>query len=384
MKKLDALTSLRFFAAVTIVAEHSHAAFKSLSWFGNLPFDYGVSFFFVLSGFILAFVYREFDSLGSLRDFYAARIARIWPLHLVTLLLFLAIIPSGSWFVGGHGADAVKVTLANVFLLQSWIPWSRYFFSFNAVSWSISTEMLFYLMFPLLRHRWSETWHWKSMTVAIMIGGILTIATSRGVPGIDSTGPYAASSDGIAYIWPFVRIGEFVLGMLAGSIFVATQRRGGQSVILWTTMEIAALASIWLLRNITFGLEGRIAGHPLGLTAWTVYFAHSGAAAGFALVALVMAFGRGAISRALSIKPLVLLGEASFALYLVHQILITFYYLNLPHFAGIPDLALCVSYWALSIGAAFALWAFIEKPARDWIRHLLSRERKTEAATAMQ
>jgi peptidoglycan/LPS O-acetylase OafA/YrhL len=97
-----------------------------------------------------------------------------------------------------------------------------------------------------------------------------------------------------------------------------------------------------------------------------------------------MAFGRGAISRALSIKPLVLLGEASFALYLVHQILITFYYLNLPHFAGIPDLALCVSYWALSIGAAFALWAFIEKPARDWIRHLLSRERKTEAATAMQ
>ena len=86
MKKLDALTSLRFFAAMAIVIEHTKDAFHVTAWIHSpIPYDYGVSFFFVLSGFILTYNYREIGDFAACRRFYVARFARIWPLHVDAL-----------------------------------------------------------------------------------------------------------------------------------------------------------------------------------------------------------------------------------------------------------------------------------------------------------
>jgi hypothetical protein len=87
-KKLNALTSLRFFAAALIVLHHSRGRF---GFSENLlyPFqpDQAVSFFFVLSGFILVYVYPSLNSWKDKRRFLLTRFVRLWPVHLATWLL---------------------------------------------------------------------------------------------------------------------------------------------------------------------------------------------------------------------------------------------------------------------------------------------------------
>ena len=137
---LHALTSLRFFASLAIVVHHCNGVFWPAADLG--PLDAGVSFFFVLSGFILAYVYHD-PSSGQFAwgRFYVARLARIWPLHLVCLLLMIAFVKVPESFESG-------VLLANGLMLHAWIPFDRYFFSYNYASWSISTELFFYMLFP--------------------------------------------------------------------------------------------------------------------------------------------------------------------------------------------------------------------------------------------
>src|SRR5690242_19654398 len=86
-KKLYALTSLRFVAAALIVLGHSQGTFgiPKDAW---APFvmSQGVSFFFVLSGFILTYVYPSLKLFG-IRRFLLARFARIWPAHITAFIL---------------------------------------------------------------------------------------------------------------------------------------------------------------------------------------------------------------------------------------------------------------------------------------------------------
>lgn len=81
-----------------------------------------------------------------------------------------------------------------------------------------------------------------------------------------------------------------------------------------------------------------------------------------------MAFGRGHLSRLLHWRPLVVLGEASFALYLVHQVFLGWYFMNIPNLTAIPNSVICVLYWTASIAASIVLWRFVETPMRQRIR----------------
>lgn len=89
--KLDALTGLRFLAAAMILIHHSpfHIPVPAIAY------DHGVSFFFVLSGFILAYVHPTIGSMQEVKAFLWNRVARIWPAHLVTLMttVFLFSVP---------------------------------------------------------------------------------------------------------------------------------------------------------------------------------------------------------------------------------------------------------------------------------------------------
>jgi peptidoglycan/LPS O-acetylase OafA/YrhL len=372
MKKLDNLTALRFFAAASIVIEHSRAGFRSMDWIPHFHYDFGVSFFFVLSGFILCYTYRDFDKAGSLRNFYVARIARIWPLHLFMIGAFLVLLPAAQWFNPGTEGDHAAILLTNVFLIQSWIPIFAFYFGLNAVSWSISTEAFFYLVFPVLRHRWTRTWHWKTLSILIVAFGVLAIATERGIAPIDVQKPMAFSAEGIGYISPFVRIVEFVLGMLAANAYDALRKRklpGG--LIEWTAMEIGAVALVILINQWT--------GHDPGPSAWTVFTVECTAAPAFLVVVLVFAFNKGMISRAISLRPLVILGEASFALYLSHQLLYRLFDGHRSMFTA-PDIVLCAGYWMAALIVSLALWSLIETPARDRIRKIASRPSSAGAA----
>jgi len=147
---LPSLSGLRFVAVIIVFGFHVHVANvfnggvarTAIEWiFG--PGAGGVSFFFVLSGYVLTWSARPHDTAAR---FWRRRFARIYPNHLVTsIAAFVAIALTGA------GVSAA-VALPSVFLVQVWVPDPRIFFGLNAVSWFVACEAFFYVLFPLL-HR---------------------------------------------------------------------------------------------------------------------------------------------------------------------------------------------------------------------------------------
>jgi peptidoglycan/LPS O-acetylase OafA/YrhL len=205
--KIDALTGLRFWAAALIVAEHASMLRVPLpAW----KYDHGVSLFFVLSGFILAHVYPRLDDWRSARRFLVLRVARIWPAHVAVLALWLAAI-GGSIFSAKF--------FANLLMIHAWIPSAPWYFSFNAPSWSISTEFFFYLAFPLLILGWQQSWVWKWVGAVGLLSAMIAIGAWARLPGYSPEG--IVTVHGLIYVGPLGRILEFVTGMVACSCFAA-------------------------------------------------------------------------------------------------------------------------------------------------------------------
>src|SRR5207249_3735398 len=186
--KLNALTGLRFVAAAMIVVHHSRGFFQIP--LPHYALDHGVSFFFVLSGFIIAYAYPKLDNKHDVFDFYVARIARIWPAHFATLLLVLPLLqtPINLTFV------------ANAFLLHSWVPSKPWYFSYNHPSWSISTELFFYAVFPILIFQWNRSWWWKWIASGILIIWLIWFGEMLHLPAESQNNE--PSMHGLLYVSP--------------------------------------------------------------------------------------------------------------------------------------------------------------------------------------
>ena len=135
---INTLTSLRFFFALAVFAHHVIA---NVNRFINLPENIsrildegfiGVGFFFILSGFVLTYSYQNkiLTNTVSKKDFYIARFARIYPMHLLTLLFVL--IKSYVIFTPEIPFN-IGLFFTNLFLLQSFVPVYDVYFSFNSV-----------------------------------------------------------------------------------------------------------------------------------------------------------------------------------------------------------------------------------------------------------
>ena len=246
--RIEALTGLRFLAAMMVFCFHFDSSLKTKFFFGPLG-GIAVSFFFVLSGFILTYVYRDRLKWGGVKRFYFTRWARIWPLHAVCLAAAIWLFPYQKV------VDYPGIRLAcNWLLLQSWIPDIDYVLSYNGVAWSISTEAFFYLMFPLfllggLRHFW-----WKYLlTIA------LTAVALVGLTNIAATPELAATFNPhhISHFNPFMRLFEFVSGMAVAYLFMSTRvgsirflQVARWPVFLQTVLEIV----VFLLAAFSFYL----------------------------------------------------------------------------------------------------------------------------------
>ena len=159
--QIHSLTSLRFFAALMVFFSHLDFLRIHTDTAGN-PDKYqdiyntwfyegysGVTFFFILSGFILAHSYQDrlVNHTTATTDFFIYRIARIIPLHWLTLLLAIFLLRTSN---DNYDFFSTSSFLANALLLQAWFSDINIAFSYNLVSWSLSDEMFFYAMFPLL------------------------------------------------------------------------------------------------------------------------------------------------------------------------------------------------------------------------------------------
>ena len=138
--------SLRFFNALLIFCHHKNIVDNPyLIAFGPCA----VSFFLMLSGFVMCHGYegKILSSDFNYKNFLFHRFARLYPLHILCLFLWIGL-NIRSIISGGRGG--VFRILCNLFLVQSWIPDSSIYFSGNAVSWCLSDLFFFYAVFPLI------------------------------------------------------------------------------------------------------------------------------------------------------------------------------------------------------------------------------------------
>ena len=358
--KIDALTGLRFWAAALIVTEHAAMLRMPIpSW----DFGGGVSLFFVLSGFILAYVYPQLDDWRAVQRFLVLRVARIWPAHLVMLVVWLAVI-------GGTVFSAPFV--ANLMMVQAWVPYYPWYFSFNAPSWSISTEFFFYLVFPLLIIGWQRNWWWKWLAAAAILAGLIAVCTLARLPNLSTED--VVTVHGLIYINPLSRVFEFVTGMVAYSCFAALKpdaRRFG--LMTGSLLELTVLATA--IYSIVELPLFRLAKWP-GLVGWNQWLVQAGSLLPtFSVLIVVLALQTGLVSRFLGSRLLVLLGELSYSIYLTHMGVFAVYTRYWMPAGSKPDyegLAICL---AVTLAMSFAIWRLIETPVRRAARRAVDGRR---------
>lgn len=336
------LTSLRFIFALMVFSAHCYVIDPHFSHFLYKEGFVGVSFFFVLSGFIIAYNYqRKFEQKDiSPRKFWIARFARVYPLHLATLLLSLL---TGGYLLAING-DTILKFCCQLFLLHPFVPQMDYFFSFNSPSWSLGCEQLFYFLFPFLTLWLSNT---RRLFWVLTVTGILV-----------AWGMYFTPEEQIRAYWyvnPLSRLPDFLVGMLLFKLYDKSRKNWSVSRATW--FEIGAI--VLFATFFYFGSAGLLP----KVYRYSVYYWIP-----VSLILYTFAMNKGIVSRFLSNKYLVIGGDISYAMYLIHLFVIDFYKntgLSYPWQIAIPVLLV------LTICFSLLSFYYFEKPVNRYIRNHL-------------
>jgi peptidoglycan/LPS O-acetylase OafA/YrhL len=373
VKELSALTSLRFLAALYVVAFHYKMTFFGRDeWNGLLSLGYsGVTFFFILSGFILAYNYKDVDfSVGAnLRKYAVARVARVYPLLLLSLAVSFPLFVVSLLKLSDLSMQltaASSAVLAPIGL-HAWLPGAAC--AWNCPSWSISAEFFFYatlpLLLPLILRRPGR---WLLLVAGLWV---VTSATQSAVWSTYGHGmslfdarinadPAATFAGQYAKFFPLGRLAEFLLGIVLFTFWQTCRERR-----TWTPLLIffCAAAAIIAFRETL----PQVALHN-GLTA-------------LAWAPLII-YGANSRDGVLNWPAMVFLGRISFAIYLLHLPLAQYIsaVLTLSHLGGRDDLA-----WMTAIGSGLvtiaissAVFLWIEEPARSYLTARASRSKRPE------
>ncbi|HFI8090621.1 TPA: acyltransferase family protein [Escherichia coli] len=328
------LTGLRFIAALMVYLCHLNTDYFGV--FVKEMFSQGfigVSFFFILSGFILSYSYEDKlkNEVTSKRQFILLRLARIVPMHLLLAMPFILLTIHLKNF------DFSK-TLTNILLMQSWIPKEDYYFSLNGVSWSLSDELFFYLMFiPLIYTSITK----KVITAISIITLLLTIYFLKIIQTEEL-------NHWLYYIFPVSRLVEFICGMIIYACWKNSRQQTVDSLLFLISL-LPLLIAIYYSNNINNSLR------------YSLYY----------LLPMIIFFTsciylrNGVIHTILSSKTLELLGKSSFIFYLIHQPIILFCFKIFGHNPGpLYLIALLVIITIVSI----ILYKLVEEPLELMLR----------------
>ncbi len=361
---LPALTSIRFFLALGVVIFHYQLQWPwdSIADTGLLDrMRLGVDAFFILSGFVLTHAYRVALENGRLNygRFLVARFARVYPAH-IAVLAFVCIMVGGASLVG---ADFDRTfynplgLITTLLLVHAWFP-EVIKAEWNGPSWSLSAEWFAYLAFPVFA--------WLGLKLRDR-PGVLLILTGVVFLGLDllyqavfgKVVVHAEANMGILRIIP-----EFLYG-------VALYRLG-QRVELRRSLAVAAAwaLALLLLTLMHLNADDRLVVVMVG--------------------PLILALGllsKSAATGLLGSRALLLGGEASYALYLVHMPVLIAWKGFASALSG-RDSHYVLAWWEvgvlllITLAAAVALHLLFERPARTWIRRQADRIWPDPAAKA--
>lgn len=297
---IKTLNSLRFILILMIMISHSSLPISDgvKAYLGECP----VAIFFVISGFVLSLSYGERlqSEEVSNKKFFLSRVFKIYPLHLLILILFVL----GDWRLGI--LCPWYQTLAHVLLLQSWVPTHHFIEIPNGPAWFLSDIFFFYIIFKYL-----YTWIMKRklLWVLIAVGAymsayvLMTFMLKK---------DYA---DDFVYFYPPFRLIDFTLGILLYRFCCGQQGKKcidyvGRYLSSWQTYVADACAISFLIGMcyLSFHVNPNFR-----------------CAALYWLPSLLIVFymvasddGKGWLSACLHSKALLWLGSISFEMYLLH------------------------------------------------------------------
>ena len=357
-KNISPLTSLRFFAAILVLCHHSVRVFlPAFSTWGvqpgpleyagdvSLAFRVSVSFFFLLSGFVLSLAYLNREQAFDKRKFFAARLARLYPLYFFVMVL-------DSWQIvtaeiQKHGAEmglarTTVIFAANAAILQGWHPVKL--LCINSPSWSLSAELLFCACFP-----WLDVRLWKMRGLGLWMTASALYAGGQAL--VWATRPHVDPDTLMCF--PLIHLSTFALGILLARYLTLQEERTGQAEApQWKVNAVLALSIGGLALCVPIEPLFRVASpYEDGLLAPV-----------FTGLIWALSAAPSAISRWLCAKWLVALGNASYALYLIH-----FPILNLFQYFQCTAGVFYPLYLALCVGLSLLSFRFFETPVRLWL-----------------
>lgn len=374
--RLDSLTGLRFVAAFLVFVYHctvlsvfadSGVQSAYSFWAGNAG-ALGVSFFFVLSGFVLTWSAQPGDRP---RRFWRRRAVKVLPNHVAAYALALVLLLAAGASI--HPGSA----LATLFLVHSWIPDPHFVAtSINGVTWSLSAEVVFYLLFPFVllplvtRIRESRLWYaFAGVAAAALLMPVVALTLLPADPPSPFMPDTSWPQMWFTHFFPLVRGLEFVLGMVMARIVLSGR---------WFNLGIAPAA---LLAGLVYVVSlqlptiyGFASVYPLPLS--------------FLIAAAATADTRGRPTW-LKSRPMVWLGDISYAFFLLHLFVILNLHAGLggdwaanasqrPAWSTPVALLFLVGALLFCLALAGLLHRFVEVPAmRRW-----SGSRRWAAGTA--
>src|SRR6185503_17287250 len=316
--EIKALSGLRIVAAVWVVLFHFRPwleqvapGFRSaLAPVLNCGAQ-GVDLFFMLSGFVLTWNYLdrmgESFSIRSTLHFLWLRLARVWPVYLVTLHLALAWIIFTLYV--GHVPSPVADQLNAVSYVRQVVLvqlWFQPFFdgsSWDGPAWSISAEWLAYLLFGVLVLAIFR------ISRATRARGLLWLAIVASLPPA-----LLLLATGLFYT-PWSWLPRIIMQFTAGALVCAAVRRLNPSDRARTGAGVASL----LIAAVIIGILYLLDAYPIP----TIYDSAGLVDVLFVPLVLTLAIGVGTLPALLSVRPMVYLGHVSFSLYMVHELVHT-------------------------------------------------------------
>jgi peptidoglycan/LPS O-acetylase OafA/YrhL len=327
-KQIDSLTGLRGVAALAVVGCHLSGELTLPLLKATIAQGWiAVDLFFILSGYILAYTYPD-AAKGYYRQFLLKRLARIYPVHLVTFLLTFTIYTIALRYnihLAAGGSGSVYEFFRHLTLTQAWFNYRSGLW--NGASWSLSAEWFVYLLFPVL---FMQALKPRRPLLAFILLLVFYVFVSETFAHTNSAFMFKTAIPRVTIC--------FTIGILAWRLRNVWSARVFGYIADAVTLLLPATALVLAL---------------MGLWAWYLVPL-------MALWVWSLGSGKGYTGKALSHPVMVWLGTISYSLYLVHGPMVELYKFFLPGMSPLLQVATMIS-------AAYVLYAYVEVPARHAI-----------------
>jgi len=341
--RLRTFDTLRGLAIMGVIIYHTAEKIPSkMAWVDALAGRgmFGVQLFYFVSAITMCHMWKLREGESSpVRKFYIRRFFRIAPLFWIAIPVYQLINGFEASYWAPEGLGALQIMLAATFLHGFWVD------SINSVvpgSWSIAAEMTFYALFPFLVLKIKQK-RMVYLVLASVVWGLNTFVLRAWVADFFA-GYYHPSSTAIVEEYLYMNfLNQAPIFLLGCYLYFALQQKPSKA-------ELAYLAG-WLLLGLAFKLFFQIEGF------------------GFLVVCMGLGvFVYGAMRLQPRFKPLERLGQNSYAIYLVHFMVLHYWRGLSPWQAGLPAFVLAVAVITLtSYGLALLIHAVLEKPVQRWV-----------------